>query len=401
MKTQDNASDRRRHPRKEVNIPVELQLPDGSRLPARLGQLSIGGSFIEAEAIQGFGTELKLLFRLPGRTTEFAVSAVVRWSSASGMGVQFGAMRAREIYELSEFLVDKPAIDAAPPVPRTPLLQTGKARLPGRSEPARAAPGPQGAHPPAPLGAPTPRPAPSPPGPSATEKAETPAPAAPQPQESELDRAKCEIERLASELVQTQDQLERAQADAEQRAEALRSLEAQLATRSEQLRKAQTERAPGQDQLRIAEAELALRTEQLRKLGAELAQLEQKTQPLVAALATRQAELARRQADLDEREEQLRTREAALARAPALAFEQADDLTRIRGIGPAFARALRSLGVSRFGQIAAWTDADIDRIAPGLKLTPARIRRQEWVKLAAELDQGRPPVNDPPLAGSG
>ena len=399
MKPHDNASDRRRHPRKEVDIPVELQLPDGSRLPARLGQLSIGGSFIEAAVSQDFGTELKLLFRLPGRSTEFTVAAVVRWSSPSGMGVQFGAMRAREIYELSEFLVDKPTVEADPAMPRLPVSQTGKARLPSRGEPARATPAPPLGHAPASAGAPTRRAEPAPPGPPIAARAAAPAPAEPPPQDSELDRARCEIERLASELVQAQDQLEHAQADGAQRGEIVRALEAQLAERSEQLRKAQAERAPGQDKLRIAEAELALRSEQLRKLGAELAALEHQTRPLVAELATRQAELARLQAELDARAQRLAAREAELARraeeltrreaepppARAPSAEQGDDLTRIRGVGPAFARALRSAGVSRFAQLAAWTDADIERLAPGLKVTPSRIRSQEWVRGAAEL----------------
>jgi predicted flap endonuclease-1-like 5' DNA nuclease len=65
-----------------------------------------------------------------------------------------------------------------------------------------------------------------------------------------------------------------------------------------------------------------------------------------------------------------------------------DDLKLIRGIGPAFERELKRLGVRTFSQIAAWSDDDIDQIGPQIKARPERIKRDGWVKRARELADG-------------
>jgi NADH-quinone oxidoreductase subunit E len=61
-----------------------------------------------------------------------------------------------------------------------------------------------------------------------------------------------------------------------------------------------------------------------------------------------------------------------------------DDLKVIRGIGPGIERQLNALGVTRFAQIAAWTQADIDRIEGGFGF-PGRIGRDAWVAQARAL----------------
>ena len=63
----------------------------------------------------------------------------------------------------------------------------------------------------------------------------------------------------------------------------------------------------------------------------------------------------------------------------------ADDLTRIKGVGPKLAELLASLGVHSFAQIADWTDADIDRIDAQLGRFEGRIRRDSWVEQATLL----------------
>jgi predicted flap endonuclease-1-like 5' DNA nuclease len=63
----------------------------------------------------------------------------------------------------------------------------------------------------------------------------------------------------------------------------------------------------------------------------------------------------------------------------------ADDLTRLKGLGPKLAGRLNELGVTRIDQIAAWTDADIDRIDPELGRFSGRIRRDRWVEQARLL----------------
>jgi predicted flap endonuclease-1-like 5' DNA nuclease len=65
--------------------------------------------------------------------------------------------------------------------------------------------------------------------------------------------------------------------------------------------------------------------------------------------------------------------------------QRSDELTKIRGIGPAFAQELREAGVDTYAQIAAWTDADVERIAEALSTHRKRIRTDEWIEQARKL----------------
>lgn len=68
--------------------------------------------------------------------------------------------------------------------------------------------------------------------------------------------------------------------------------------------------------------------------------------------------------------------------------EASDDLTRIKGVGPKLHDMLITLGVTRLSQIAAWSDADIDRVDPQLGRFQGRIRRDNWVEQARLLNEG-------------
>ena len=47
-----------------------------------------------------------------------------------------------------------------------------------------------------------------------------------------------------------------------------------------------------------------------------------------------------------------------------------DDLTRIKGLGPKLLTLLAGLGITRYAQIAAWSETDVDRIDPQLGAIP-------------------------------
>lgn len=66
----------------------------------------------------------------------------------------------------------------------------------------------------------------------------------------------------------------------------------------------------------------------------------------------------------------------------------ADDLTRIKGLGPKLAETLRGLGIVSFSQIAAWDEADIDQIDAQLGRFQGRIRRDDWPAQARLLAAG-------------
>lgn len=63
----------------------------------------------------------------------------------------------------------------------------------------------------------------------------------------------------------------------------------------------------------------------------------------------------------------------------------ADDLSRIKGVGPKLVEQLHALGVTELSQIAAWDDGDIDRIDAQLGRFQGRIRRDNWVAQAQFL----------------
>jgi predicted flap endonuclease-1-like 5' DNA nuclease len=67
---------------------------------------------------------------------------------------------------------------------------------------------------------------------------------------------------------------------------------------------------------------------------------------------------------------------------------EADDLRRIKGVGPKLVTLLHSLGITRYEQIAGWTEEDIDRIDPQLGAFAGRIHRDSWVEQAGFLAAG-------------
>lgn len=72
------------------------------------------------------------------------------------------------------------------------------------------------------------------------------------------------------------------------------------------------------------------------------------------------------------------------ATAPAPAVGAGDELTAIKGLGPKAAEKLQSMGVTRYAQIAAWSDADVARFDRELNAR-GRIVRDEWVAQAGAL----------------
>ena len=74
-------------------------------------------------------------------------------------------------------------------------------------------------------------------------------------------------------------------------------------------------------------------------------------------------------------------------RPPALPgprAEGADDLRRIKGIGPQNATRLNALGIYHFDQIAAWTPVEVRWVGAYLAF-PGRIEREDWIAQATAL----------------
>ncbi len=65
----------------------------------------------------------------------------------------------------------------------------------------------------------------------------------------------------------------------------------------------------------------------------------------------------------------------------------ADDLRRIKGVGPQSATRLNALGIYHFEQIAAWTPVEVRWVGAYLAF-PGRIEREDWIAQAKALAAG-------------
>lgn len=161
-------------------------------------------------------------------------------------------------------------------------------------------------------------------------------------------------------------------------------LEQRFAAAQVELRKLGSERHTLRARLRregdrVRELESALKAEQeLRRQAADEhhAVLSGLRARLSEVEADGERELLRLSAELAE----LR---AALERAQA--DKPAVGLRRIRGIGPAYQRALEQLGVTQVQQVAAWGEAEVLEFAEKLKIRPERIVKDDWIGQAQAL----------------
>jgi predicted flap endonuclease-1-like 5' DNA nuclease len=67
---------------------------------------------------------------------------------------------------------------------------------------------------------------------------------------------------------------------------------------------------------------------------------------------------------------------------------EADELTKLKGLGPKAASRLNELGIFRFEQVAGWTEDDIARIDGEMGAFKGRIVRDRWVEQARFLTAG-------------
>ena len=188
-------------------------------------------------------------------------------------------------------------------------------------------------------------------------------------------------------------------------AQTLRQHEAQISTLQQQL--------AAQDQLRaqllLDKQLLDQRAERIDGLNHRIQELEAQQQGLEHQIQTagdKQEEIALLRKRLVEVRAALRIKtDRAVAGLPqkarqsgsqlSLEIEQArvlkggpkDDLSKIHGIGPTFARTLNKMGLHTFVQIARWTPEDIDKVAKKLYTAPDRIKRDKWIDEAKKLHE--------------
>jgi NADH-quinone oxidoreductase subunit E len=77
--------------------------------------------------------------------------------------------------------------------------------------------------------------------------------------------------------------------------------------------------------------------------------------------------------------------EVKVAATPAKTAPARDDLTRIKGIGPALAKELNALGITSLAQIAGLSEAHVAALDTGLSGVKGRCTRDDWVGQAKAL----------------
>ena len=95
--------EKRAQTRYALRLPLRIEV-EGETLHGELVNLSLGGMLIDVGRAFPLGTALTLHFRLPALDVDTEVKAVVRWNKDGNHGVQFGSLRARDVWALNKLL---------------------------------------------------------------------------------------------------------------------------------------------------------------------------------------------------------------------------------------------------------------------------------------------------------
>ena len=91
----------RRYVRAPIDVAVECVAKGSTEsFSGRATDISLGGMFIRTSRPASFSSEISVHVTLPGQKAAFALPAVVRWTRPDGMGIQFGALGARETHAI-------------------------------------------------------------------------------------------------------------------------------------------------------------------------------------------------------------------------------------------------------------------------------------------------------------
>ena len=102
---------RRADRRYERRLEIEVT-SDGVTFSTHTVNISLGGLYMMSDRALPFGGKLKLRFFIPEQSEAIEVEGVVRWvesqdGTTHGVGVQFGGLRARDVWALNKFF-EKP-----------------------------------------------------------------------------------------------------------------------------------------------------------------------------------------------------------------------------------------------------------------------------------------------------
>lgn len=101
---------RRVHERYDRRLRIEVH-HEGGTLLCVTRNISLGGVFLITDQPLSYGTPVRLVFHLPALKQDVDLEATVRWIMPDGMGVQFGSLRAREVWGLNQLFRGAPLAD--------------------------------------------------------------------------------------------------------------------------------------------------------------------------------------------------------------------------------------------------------------------------------------------------
>lgn len=92
---------KRAHERYERQIAITV-IAEGRTLEGTTINISLGGMFVALAEPVKFGSLVKVRFRLPALKEDTELSCTVRWVTPEGVGVQFGVLRAMEVWGFNQ-----------------------------------------------------------------------------------------------------------------------------------------------------------------------------------------------------------------------------------------------------------------------------------------------------------
>ncbi len=92
---------RRVHERYDCDLDVTVY-HGGRQIPAKAANISLGGMYLVMGEQIPYGAEVKVRFRLPALKEDTESTTTVRWNKPDGIGVQFGSLRALEVWGLNQ-----------------------------------------------------------------------------------------------------------------------------------------------------------------------------------------------------------------------------------------------------------------------------------------------------------
>lgn len=99
----DDEGHRRIHQRFDCELPATVVAGD-TVFEAKATNVSLGGMFLITDGdTLPYGTECKVKVGLPTLDGQTEIHVTVRWVTSEGIGVQFGSLRAMEVWGFHKF----------------------------------------------------------------------------------------------------------------------------------------------------------------------------------------------------------------------------------------------------------------------------------------------------------